>query len=177
MISDKMAILTTRFMSAGLYVPYHTEFRAMDGLVGTVQIDAETVGDASGGTVTIAIAMTRDVFGFPTMVVPTQISASDILAAAEPVDITYRSQGNRRLSIAIGEVVVSLQGAIGNIAVANNVSIPIEGVDETERDILRAVWATNTNTFSYHLHVFAVVFDLQVVARGAGVHPLMAGIR
>lgn len=174
-----MAVSVTRSISAGLYTPYHAGVGrgAVNGLVGTLQLDAEATGAAGGGTVQIAVSMGREAFGFPLMLVPTFVGVQDNLAAAEVVRVDYRLEGNRRLQASVSTTLTTLRSGTNNAGTVENVSIPIEGVAIAEADILHAVWATNTDTKTYHLHVFAAVFDLQVIAREGLVDLLMAGVR
>lgn len=173
-----MAVSATRFVSAGLYTPYHTLGRGgSNGLVGSLSVDAEATGDSGGGSVTVALNMGRQEFGFPILWVPTVIAIRDNLAAAENVALIYDSTNNRRLAASFHEVVVGLRSGATNTALMSNVSIPVEGDAVAPAGIFAAIWPTNTDTKSYHLHMFGPVFDLQVIAKQGEIDLLAAGVR
>lgn len=173
-----MAIDQTRFVRDGFYTPYHSIGRGVgNGLVGTLQIDAEATGAAGGGIVVIRLKMKREEFGFPLIFIPTYVAVKDNLATAELVTLDYRAAGNRRMSSNVSEMITTLQNNNENAGLTTNTTIPIEGGDRTEQDIMTAVWETNTDTKTYHLHMFGPVFDLQVIARSGLVDPLLAGLR
>ncbi len=163
--------------SVGLYTPYHTRERGgADGLVGTLYVDGAAVGDATGGALTIQIRMRRQEFGFPLIWVPTVIVGSDNLAAAEAIQFSYDSTGNRRIDGGLVQTVLAVR-SIDNAAVMQNVSVPIEGVSDAQAVVFGTIWPSNTDTKVYHLHMFGPVFDLQVIARQGDVDVLLAGMR
>lgn len=174
-----MAVVQERNVSdVGLYVPYHATNRGQsNGLVGTLQVNAEATGTATGGAVTIQVNMRREEFGFPLIWVPTIITARDNLATAEGIFFQYSSVGNRRLNSSLTETVLALAVAGVNAAVMPNASVPIEGVDAVQAAVFEVLWATNTDTKIYHAHIFGPVYDLQVISRGGLIEPLLAGLR
>lgn len=175
-----MTVTVTRNVSSGSdgYVPWHTASRDSNaGLVGTLAFNAEATGDSGGGTVKILLRMRREEFGFPILWVPTQVTTIDNLATAEDVIVTYETAGNRRLSTSFQQIVQMRQVLSTNAGAVENVVIPIEGVGPGQLDIMQAEWATNTDTKTYHLHMFGPVYDLQMLARLGQIDPIIAGLR
>lgn len=163
-----MSVSATRSLSAALYTPFRTSKRGGGDAsepVGTLHMDAEVTGDAGGGTVTLIVAGRREEFGFPQLFVPTLVTVQDNLAAAEDVSFAYLAPGNDRLNAAITLSITSVRaGSVTNAGFLDNVTIPIQGPDQTNRDICQAFWATNTDTKVYHLHLFGPVYDAQILA-------------
>ncbi len=173
-----MSISQTRDIADGLYVPYHTASRDHEnGLVGTLAVNAEATGDGGGGVVVILLRTRREEFGFPLLWVPTQVTLTDNLATAVDVILTMEPAGNRRLNASMNQRVAMAQVQSANMGNLVDITIPIEGVDETQQNILQAEWETNTNAKTYHVHMFGPVYDLQMIARLGHIDPLVAGIR
>lgn len=172
-----MAIAVNRSLTDALYVPFHQKGRD-SALVGTLFMDAEVTGDSSSGTVQISIQMRTQLFGFRPLLVPTKVGTRDVLAQEKIVAIFYASAGNRRLNDNFIENVQALRTNSVNTCILQNNAIPIEGSSrEAEATVLGATWPTNTDGFLYHLHLFAAVYDLEVVAARGYVDPMMAGLR
>lgn len=161
-------------------MPFRTKRRAGDrGVdpVGTLYVDATVTGDSGGGTATIDISMSKEEFGFHAIWVPTIIALSDVLASAVDVRFIWRSNGNERLSSSLQELVTmstvqSIQ--FGAATVAKGL---IVDPDQVGGDLVfSATWATNTDAFAYHLHVYGLVWDGQVMAARGQVPELMAGL-
>lgn len=175
-----MAVSTNVNVRDGIFTPYHQARRTLlNGLVGTLYVDAGSTGAAGGGTHGINIRMRREEFGFPILWVPTLIGVQDNLASAEVVELTYQGSGNRRLIAGAGlrEAVTTVATAVGNnVGQMANVTLPIEGRGP-DNAILSATWATNTDTKLYHLHVFGPVYDLQVISRLGYLDEVAAGLR
>ncbi len=175
-----MAISTTRFASAGLYVPYRGVDREA-GMVGTLAIDAETVGDGSGGAVTLLIAFAREEFGFHLIYVPTRVSTFDSLASPEVVMFQFDPAGNERVAESLREASLAVAGFGGSSAVFDKLGVPIEPNVQAATSCLVAQWTTNTNALTYHLHVFGVVYDGEAMARdkrrGKTPDVLLGGVR
>ena len=125
----------------------------------------------------LRVKMAREEFGFPIIWVPTLIVVEDNLASAENVNVSFRSDGNKRLGSSINQVVVPVTVGTANIGLLDNTTIPIESAVDSDENILSATWATNTDGKTYHLHVFGPVFDAQVIARAGHVDMLLAGVR
>ncbi len=177
-----MAIDSTVFLSAiGLFVPFRTAQRGgKEGAdpVGTVMIDAGVTGAAGGGTVRLSVAGTGTEFGFPMLWVPTMISTQDNLSAAEVVTLLWRNEGNDRLNTVIQEARLAVAGADFNIMVPNQLGILIDPSGlRVNTNLIQALWSTNTDTKTYHLHVYGPVYDAQLIARGGIVPELLAGLR
>lgn len=176
-----MTVATEQLVSLrGLYTPFRGFDREL-GPVGTLYVDAEAAGAAGGGTVTILLNMSSDEFGFHGIWVPTRVSSRDALATAETVALTYRNEGNERLSSDITEQALAVvTPSQGNVATFNDLAVIIEpDIIEGDR-VLSCQWSTNEDGDTYHLHVFGVLYDAQAMARGklgrvAG--DLLAGIR
>jgi len=160
-----MAVSTTRFASAGLYVPYRGVDRAV-GMVGTLAIDAQTTGDGSGGAVSLLVAFARLEFGFHLIYVPTRVSTFDSLVTPEVVMFQYDPAGNERVADSLREASLAIAGFGGSSATFDKLGVPIEPDQETATSCLVAQWTTNTNALVYHLHVFGVVYDAEHMARG-----------
>lgn len=161
-----MSVTATSQVAAGLYTP----FRGFDreaGPVGTLSVNAEVTGDASGGSVTAVISMAREEFGFHPIWVPTRVGTRDVLAVAEAVEFTFRGSGNDRLDSDIEEGVLATRvvGAL-NLAAFVALGVAIEVVSLPAVQVVQARWATNTNTLLYHLHVYGVLYDGTALARG-----------
>lgn len=175
-----MAVDTATVVSAGDFTPFRTGFRGgVDAAdpVGTLFVDAEAVGDGSGGTVIIRVQVVQDVLGFPMIWVPTTIVISDNLAAAETVLVRLSRVGNARVSSDMFTVVTPVRAVSVNATIIPNLVLPIEPDQNSASDVLQATWATNTNVKVYHVHVLGPVFDRQLMAMGEKVHDLVAGIR
>jgi len=175
-----MAVTATRFWTAGLFVPWMQRIRGGEGHgspVGTLHMDAEATGDGSGGSVTIFIAGTREMFGFRALLVPTLISVSDALAAVSAVLIQWTAVGNRRLSANINEVVTTVRVAGENHAILQEQGMTIEPPTDVNTNGFTVLWATNLNLAVYHFHVVASVYDLEIIEKYGTVDPLVAGIR
>lgn len=177
-----MAVTTTSFASAGRYEPFHVVGRAGgDGRdpVGTLFIDANATGDATGGAVTINIAMGMNDFGFRMMFVPTFVSVQDALAAAEVMEFLYTSGGNKRITANVSQHILGIRGGPSDVDVhvVTQLAMLIEPFTVAAADIMSARWATNTDTKAYHMHVFGVCYDAEVIAKEGGIPDLVAGLR
>lgn len=173
-----MTVTQTQNVQNNGYVPYHTASRDYEnGLVGTLAVNAEATGDGSGGVVNILLRMRREQFGFPLLYVPTQVTLVDNLATAVDVIAGFEPAGNRRLIANVNQRVAMVQVQSSNMGNLVDVTIPIEGIDNSLRDIFQAQWETNTDSKTYHLHMFGPVYDLQMIARMGHIDPLAAGIR
>ncbi len=175
-----MAVSTTRFASAGLYVPY----RGMDreaGIVGTLAIDAQATGDGSGGAVTILVAFSREEFGFNIIYVPTRVSTFDALTTPEVVMFQFDPAGNERIAESLREASLAIAGFGGSSAVFDKLGVPIEPEFASPTSCLVAQWTTNETGDVYHLHCFGVVYDSEAMTRGKreGKTPdvLLGGVR
>ncbi len=176
-----MSVSVTRNVSAGLYVP----FRGVDRLVspvGTLAIDATVTGDASAGTVSIALAMEFDEFGFHPIWIPTRINAIVNNAGVDEVEFTYQPAGNERLSGVLTEEITT-RVTVGGDNVGNAVflAVPIEPDQKAPADVFTVRWETNTDTKVYHLHLFGVLYDAQAMSQrkdpGSRIDTFMAGVR
>ncbi len=132
-----------------LYVPFRGTDRAY-GPVGTIDVDASGVGDASGGTFTIFVTMPFELFGFHVMLVLTQVVTEDNLATAERVGFSFRPTGNERVRAEHQEVVLALRSQSANWASFPQLGVPVEG-EGAGTAVLGAHWQTNTDTKVYSL--------------------------
>lgn len=165
----------------GLYVPFRGFDREV-GPVGTLCVDAQVIGDGSGGTATINLQMRREEFGFHVIWIPTRVSVVDDLAAAEEVFFSFRASGNERLNADISEAVLSIRVANGlNMGSFTNLGVAVETASTTIISVMQAGWLTNTNLKVYHLHAYGILYDDEALARGkrSGKAPdqLMGGVR
>lgn len=177
-----MAVDTDTLTSAGLFVPFRTAMRGgPEGRdpVGTLMVEAEATGAAGGGSVIAGITSVAQPFGFPMLWVPTHISLSDNLAAAEVINFQFRDEGNARLNTEIGDAVNALAGSQGNVRTVRELSLVIDVTEngDTALRIMLGSWSTNTDTKTYHLHVYGPVYDAQIMARSDRVPELVAGLR
>lgn len=175
-----MSISTTLKAEDGLYVPFRTGKRGgyLGGdPVGTLSLDSEVTGNATGGTAALLLTMNRDEFGFPIIFVPTFVSTRDNLAAPEVVRLAYVTAGNERISGDIEQHVLPLAGASAlNVGNFDSIGIPIEGFGEDLR-VGQITWSSNVDTKVYHGHWFGYCFDAQLIAREGRIGELLAGIR
>ncbi len=162
----------------GHYVPFRTGERGWNGSpVGTFAVDAQTTGDATGGTLDLNILMQRDMFGFHPLFVPTFISTRDNLATAEVVIVGYQGGGNDRLLATFREAVLPLAGASGlNVGRLTQGNIIIDPSSLVAAGVLTASWSSNVDTKAYHFHIMCTVFDGQLLAREGQVHELLGGL-
>lgn len=176
-----MSVTTDVAVSGGTYIPFRTARRggvAGRDAVGTLSVDIETVGNGTGGTVTLGMTMARGNFGFHALWVPTRITVVDTLATAEVVVIAFVSAGNDRLRGPLDEAVLSIdRGDDRNIGVAKEFAILIDPGSRVEGQVLSALWQSNTDTKSYHLHAYGAIYDAEIIAREGGVSELVAGLR
>jgi len=176
-----MSVTGTAAVRDGIYQPWHTPWRGGPqgkDPVGTLVVDGGVVGDASGGSVTVAIEMRRTEFGFRVLWVPTQITARDN-ATAENVNLAFVSNGNKRIATDLVEALVMVLGASSTNSGRGTLSaLPIEGSSEADSQrVLSAVWDTNADTKTYHLHAFGPVFDMEQIAREGAISEFLSGVR
>ncbi len=177
-----MAVSTTTNVEDGLYVPYRTGRRGgEDGSdpVGTLFVNAEATGDATGGTLTVKIKMRSQEFGFPAVWVPTLVVLLDDLAAVETPLFQFASTGQERLSVSVHEAILSVRGGgTSNTAVVDALGVAIDPDLVAGGDVMIAIWASNTDTKSYHIHAYGPIWDGQLLAMSQGRIPdILAGVR
>ncbi len=176
----EVSVSNTVAMNEGLYVP----FRGVDreaSAVGTLHVVNTDTGDGSGGVVTLVYTMTREMFGFHPIFVPTRVLASDDQASATTIRLFYDNTGNERLTGTMFEHQLAVT-TVGNNAVNfSALSIPIEPQERAATAVLSIVWTTNTNAKVYNGRVFGVMYDAEALSRrkgpGVTIDQLMAGIR
>lgn len=130
--------------------------------VGTFSINAEATGNTSGGYVRTQTGWTRDQLGFHALVVPTYISCIDTLGSAEDVVVTYTGYNRRCTDMAV-RVDMQAHGS-SNYGAVQGSQIVLEseaGTDAAAQQFVRAEWQTNTNSATYHLHIYGVVYDAE----------------
>lgn len=175
-----MAVVATAKVSDGLFVPFRTTSRGGGNgrdPVGTLYVDAGATGAAGGGTVEVNIGMNAEEFGFPILWVPTVVAISDNLAAAEDVLFGWQATGNERTNTFMGIVVAMLRAAAINAGQNVQTGMLLDGFGSTDGAVMSATWDTNTDTKTYHLHVFGPVWDGQLIAKGGRVPEMLAGLR
>lgn len=178
-----MAVTATGLFTGGLFVPFRTAKRGgRDGgdPVGSYYFDGGAVGAAGGGTVTIILAMQKEAFGFHPLFVPTHIDASDTLATAEEVQLIYDPAGNSRIAAGNGirESVLAVAGSATNDVFFTAAGIIVEPSEDVDTSVLAAVWKTNTDTKTYHFHIFGMLFDAEIMAREESkISELLMGVR
>ncbi len=165
-----------------LYVPFRGFDRSL-GPVGTLDVKAVALGDATGGSVAISIRMRKEEFGFHPLWVPTMISIEDNLATVENPEVIFRGLGNERLIDEHCENVTMVASLVGsrNCGKVQSIGFIIEPDQPTPNSIVTCTWATNTDTLAYNVHMYGVIFDGEAMARGkhagSAVSPLLAGVR
>ncbi len=173
-----MAVTSTHSLAEGLYIPFSQSVRGgPDGRspVGTVNHQAADIGDGSGGTVILIMTMDPVMFGFRALVAPTFLSSRDTLATPEAVRVRYQASG-RRLSLSLDQMIVPVAGSGGSHGEypAKGVVMEASGVAS---QALTWTWSTNTNTIVYEGHVFASVFDAEVIEKYGSISEFLAGTR
>ncbi len=165
-----MTVTTTRALGN---VSTHIRHRGVrrEGIVGTLSVAATATGDGSGGVVNLILSMNGTEFGFKFMFVPTLVSFRDGLATA--VDVRLQWLGNneritggltvgteRRASMvaAGGENVGQLEGSHPIVAIPTN-------PDGVARNVVQAIWGTNTNATSYNMFMYGVLYDEEYRAK------------
>lgn len=174
-----MAVVATALVSDGVFTPFRTTKRGGEGgqdPVGTLYVDAGATGAAGGGTVLLTIAMSAVEFGFSLLWVPTLITISDNLAAAEDVQFGWQATGNDRISTFMATTVPMLRAAGINAGQQVQTGMLIDGFG-SDLAIMSVTWDTNTDTKIYHLHVFGPVYDGELLAKGDKIPELLAGLR
>ncbi len=176
-----MAITISESFAAGLYVP----FRGIDREVSPVGTLSQTIvdtGDATGGSASMLVTATYEMFGFHPIIIVTKVLTIDNLAAAQTVRAGMSNVGNERLETDMYEIVLAIEEGGSNYAVFDNLTVPIEPSSrEAEANVFAIVWDTNTDTKSYDARLFAVFYDAEAMARGKekgrSVPALLGGIR
>ncbi len=175
-----MSVTSDHSFGDGLYVPFRGFDRSV-GPAGTFNQEMVDAGDATGGTVTINLQMSREEFGFNAIFVPTKVISQSGLTTGGVVSFSFRSENNERLASAMTVAQTEFDAGSLNHADWEQLSMVIEPNNSARDDVMRMVWATNTNLVDYRMKVFGVVYDAQAIARGkhpgAAVDDLMAGIR
>ncbi len=174
-----MSVATVVEMASQLYVPYRGFDRGA-GIVGTIAVDIQAVGDGSGGTILVQLNMNFVEFGFHGIWVPTRVGSRDDQAAATLVLLSYLAAGNQRLAADIDEtqLAVILNGI--NRAQYDQLSVPIEPA-VSGGVVMQGFWLANVNAKVYHIHAFGPVYDAEALARnkrpGKAPDLLLAGVR
>jgi len=175
-----MAVSTNVGVASSDFTPFRTAARGGDDgyePVGTLFVNGGATGDVTGGTVEALIRVRRDILGFPMIWIPTMISVSDTLAAAEEILVALNQNGNARIHADLQTAILTVRASGTNAGIITDLIVPIEPDQDSTTRIIQAVWATNTDGKAYHLHVFGPVFDRQLMAEGGRINPLVAGIR
>jgi len=175
-----VSVAATTELANGLFVPFMQRTRGGDSHgspVGTVTLDATDTGDGSGGTATVSVSIRRTMFGFRTLVIPTSIVTFDNLAAVEPIRLEFQFAGLRRLVAVHQFVRTSVRHNATNMSELGDLGIVLESNLEAATDALAVQWETNTNSVVYHVHLYGVVYDLEILEKYGTLDPLMAGVR
>lgn len=175
-----MSISSSVAIGDGLFVPFFQDVRGgKEGKspVGTVNVDLSDVGEAGGGTVTLSLTMTREIFGFRAIVAPTLIVAADTLATAEAIRMQATFTGNRRLGNHMEQAVLALAAQGQNVAKFEESGLVFESDLLDETTILSFVWSTNTDTKIYNFRLFGAVFDAEIIEAEGSISDFLAGVR
>lgn len=175
-----MAVTSTfNVGTAGLFRPFRTPERADGGPepVGTLHVPVNDVGDATGGAVTISIAMRRQEFGFHPLWIPTWANSRDNLATAEAVALGIEATGNERLAFVLEQAVLATARGSTNIARFDLNGVLIDPDSRVVSIVASFTWTTNTDTKIYRGQLFGPVYDGEVIARLGGINSLLAGLR
>ncbi len=151
-------------MQDGLFVPFRGRRRHATA-VGTFSQRMLATGAAGGGTVAINAQMPSELFGFKVGFVPLTIVTQDALASAVNIRLFY-SNATERVQESFDEILVPLTSASLNYGLSRGLRSIFSVQGPTERSVISAVWTTNTDTFSYELHIQGLLFDMEAVFRG-----------
>lgn len=177
-----MAVQISRAVAdVGLYVPFRGFDREV-GPVGTLSVDAQITGSASGGAVTLVITMARVEFGFHPIWIPTRVASNDELNTPEVVEFVFSQAGNERLNADYREAQLAAAVAGGtNVAIFEALGVAIEPQEALATAVLTMIWSTNIDTDTYHMHVYGILYDGEALARGLragkGADQLLGGVR
>lgn len=178
-----MSVTASGALGDALFVPFRSARRGGEygsDPVGSVFADLAVAGAAGGGTATITLSCAKIIFGFHPIFVPTYITTQDDLATPEEVLLIYDPAGNERLSAGNGprESKLAVAASGGNFVLFDAVGLLIEPSEEATTNVLDVVWSTNTDAKTYHLHVYGVLFDAEIMARSdSRLSELFMGIR
>ncbi len=169
--------------ATGLYVPFRTAQRGgVSGgdPVGTLAINAEVTGDATGGTVQIEVVMQLLAFGFHALWLVTDFTLTDA-GAAQNVIAVFDSRGNERLIAELSEVGTTIAGPFTtSIFKARGNGVIIEPssllVATGAHEVMQGLWTTNTNGNVYHVHAFGYLYDAEIIARSGRLGGLLGGL-
>lgn len=173
-----MAKTETAALTDGLFVPLMQGTRGGGGShpVGTLQGSVITTGNGTGGTVTLNLTMTAQGFGFRYIYVPTLLALFDDLSSPEAVAVIWAAV-TRRLQSDFLLSVLPIATSPGNAGNLEPAGVMLEGVDATPVIGIQAIWSTNTNTKTYRMNVFGMVYDAELLERSGEVTGLLEGLR
>jgi len=145
--------------------------------VGTYDQDVEVTGASGGGTVTLSASWQGLEWGFRPIIVIMAVTGQ---ANSDPgnVRISYVPTGNRRLQgeltyaydmVAVGGNFLTPEYAFPRVAVEPRVG---DNVDV----FMRMIMDTNTDTTNYHMHLFGLVFDVELMGRMGRYQELIAAL-
>ncbi len=166
---------SAEFGADGLYVPFRGVGR-YPGPVGTVDLEVTVTGDATGGSCILSANLSYVTFGFHPLLAVTRVHTIDLTATIQNVRILFDNAANERLANDYQEVVVPVeQGSNNNHANLTHIGVPIEPI-RVGGTVVAAVW-NNSDGIAFALHVFAIVYDMEALARrpGNGVIDVLAG--
>lgn len=159
-------IVINQLLTAGKYVP----FRGIDrsrGICGTCGIHLTGTGDASGGTMTVAMTHIGNEFGFPHIIVPTTLVTRDGLGTGINVKFQFLATGHDRLADDYSLPILVTDMGSENLGQLDGPHPPIEAEqfnDGAAKSCMQADWATNTDGANYEVDLFCSVYDRQAIA-------------
>lgn len=142
-----------------------------DGLVGTLDFDAEDTGEAGGGTMTIRVTHPEGVWGFRPFLILTGVAVS---ANTDPgnVQVNFEGAGNKRGDDLVYGFDPIATGANFVTPTELQARVLIEPADGAA-NFLTVVFDTNTDATVYHVHCQGLVYDGEILARGGDYGPMV----
>lgn len=175
-----MAVTSNTRLNSGVYTELKQIIRGgreRSKPVATAMVEGEATGAAGGGLVTVNITVTNDEFGFRAILVPVAVFTNDNLATPEVVQVAWPSAQNKRMQQNVSQAFTPLRVNSINLGKVEASGMLIEPFISAASSIVRAVWATNTDTKVYNLAALFMVYDLEMMEREGEVGALMEGIR
>ncbi len=169
-----MSVQTLTELSSGLFVPYRGTMQGLQP-AGTVEVAMQATGAAGGGTVTLHLVASKIEFGFHPILTLTAVASFATVVVAGEVFFQYSAVGNERMQQSV-LTLPKTEVDSGGFTMANwlgeELPIPIEpfidsAVAQASRIVASIQWTTNTDTASYNAAVFALVWDMEALARRA----------
>ncbi len=167
-----MAVSANIELRDGNFVPYRGLVKG-ENPEGTLSHRGSATGDATGGAVQIVMRARRLEFGFHPIITLVMVEANDNLAAADQQLFQYNvTPGNERIglthALGIRKISIATVSGFRSNWLGEDLPIPIECISETDQAIFLVQWATNTDTKTYNMNMFAMLWDAEKLAKMPG---------